>query len=667
MKYRAEIDGLRAVAVVPVILFHAGFPLFHGGFIGVDVFFVISGYLITGIIAPELSRGEFSILRFYERRIRRILPALLLVVALCVPFAWMWLLPTELKDFSQSIAAVMLFVSNILFWKEEGYFSAASELKPLLHTWSLAVEEQFYVFFPPLLMALWRWGRKPTFWILLGIALVSLALSEWGWRHDASANFYLAPSRAWELLAGSLAALWQADRGPKSNNLLSFAGLAAVVLSMVLYSESTPFPSAWALLPVLGVVLVILFAGPGTLVAWLLSRRIFVGIGLISYSAYLWHQPLFAFARIRSIAEPTPALMIGLTLATFVLAWLSWRFVESPFRKGAASLLPRRRNLFLAAGAAGAVIVALGVVGSLAQGFEGRVNPGQANPALVALATTTKAQTVSKGCFKGIPEPKRIGVFCEVFKPANPVSTIAIFGDSHANAILPAFGQVGRESTVWQSALGGCPPLLGVYVIAGNYDIDVCPQLTAHQLEFVRKNQIEVVFLVGRWSLYTYGNKGGNASRYLLSDQANPLSVNVESSRAVFLRALASTVKQYRAAGARVVLVDQIPQQTIDPKLIFNRMILVKSTGRPDEIVRQTSIEAGADYLVQGYASRALLGLAGDGVSVLNMDRTFLSDGHYLWAGPSEAYYFDFNHLSQQGALRLQPQIYAAARSAAGL
>lgn len=667
MKYRAEIDGLRAVAVVPVILFHAGFSLFHGGFIGVDVFFVISGYLITGIIFPELNRGEFSILKFYERRVRRILPALLVVVALCIPFAWMWLLPTELKDFSQSIAAVMLFVSNILFWKEEGYFSAASELKPLLHTWSLAVEEQFYVFFPPLLMVLWRWGRKPTFWILLGIALASLALSEWGWRHDASANFYLAPSRAWELLAGSLAALWQADRGPRSNNPLSLAGLGAILLSMALYSESTPFPSVWALLPVLGVVLVILFAGPGTLVAWLLSRRIFVGIGLISYSAYLWHQPLFAFARIRSISEPSPVLMAGLTLATFGLAWLSWRFVESPFRKGAASLLPRRRNLFLAAGAAGALIVALGVVGSLAQGFEGRFRPNEADPTLLALAATTTPQTLSKGCFKGIPEPKRIGVFCEVFKPANPVSTIAIFGDSHANAILPAFGQVGRESTVWQSALGGCPPLLGVYVIAGNYDIDVCPQLTAHQLEFVRKNHIQVVFLVGRWSLYSYGNKGGNASRYLLSEQRNPLSVNVESSRAVFLKALSATVKQYRAAGAHVVLVDQIPQQTIDPKLVIDRMILLHDTEGVDQVIRETSAEPDADSLVQSFATRALLGQVGDGVSVLNMDSTFLHDGRYLWADTAQAYYFDFNHLSKQGAERLQPQIYAAARSAAGL
>ncbi|MDO9222686.1 MAG: acyltransferase family protein [Caulobacter sp.] len=665
MKYRAEIDGLRAVAVLPVILFHAGFPLFHGGFIGVDVFFVISGYLITGIITPELSRGEFSILRFYERRVRRILPALLLVAALCIPFAWMWMLPAELKDFSQSLAAVMLFVSNILFWKEEGYFSAAAELKPLLHTWSLAVEEQFYVFFPPLLMVLWRWGRSRTFWTLLGFAALSLALSEWAWRHEPSANFYLAPTRAWELLAGSLAALWQADRGARSSNSLSLAGLAAIVLSMALYGESTPFPSAWGLLPVLGVVLVILFAGPGTWVAWLLSRRVFVGIGLVSYSAYLWHQPLFAFARIRGVVEPSQAVMIGLTLATFVLAWLSWRFVESPFRKGPASLLPKRRSLFLAAGATGAVLVALGVAGSLAQGFEGRFNPKSGDPALLALAATTAPQTLSKGCFKGIPEPERIGVFCGVFQPPNPVSTIAIFGDSHANAILPAFTRVGRESTVWQSALGGCPPLLDVYVIAGNYDVDVCPRLTAHQLTFVRENHIDVVVLVGRWSLYTYGNKGGNASGYLLSDQPNPLSVNIESSRAVFLRAMASTVKQYRAAGARVVLVDQIPQQSVDPKLIIERMILLGETGGAEQIIRGTSTETAEDDLVQGFASRALTRLAGDGVSVLNMDRTFLSEGRYLWARPAEVYYFDFNHLSKLGALKLQDQVYAATRSMA--
>jgi peptidoglycan/LPS O-acetylase OafA/YrhL len=208
MDYRREIDGLRALAVLPVILFHAGFDSFSGGFVGVDVFFVISGYLITTIILAELEQGKFSIVNFYERRARRILPALFLVMLVCLPFAWLWLLPIDMKDFSRSLIAVSVFVSNILFWRESGYFDTATELKPLLHTWSLAVEEQFYVVFPLLLILLWRLGRR---WILVTLGLAffaSLALSEWATYANRSAAFYLLPTRGWELLLGAFAAFY---------------------------------------------------------------------------------------------------------------------------------------------------------------------------------------------------------------------------------------------------------------------------------------------------------------------------------------------------------------------------------------------------------------------------------------------------------------------------
>ncbi|MPT24197.1 MAG: acyltransferase, partial [Starkeya sp.] len=191
MKYRSEIDGLRAVAVVPVILFHAGFGAFSGGYVGVDVFFVISGYLITVILLSEIEAGTFSIARFYERRARRILPALSVVMLACLPFAWLWMIPDQLKEFGQSVTAVVFFVSNFLFWKEEGsYFAAAAELKPLLHTWSLAVEEQYYLFAPLTLAALWRFGRRRLFWMVVGVAVLSLLATEWGWRYAPRANFY---------------------------------------------------------------------------------------------------------------------------------------------------------------------------------------------------------------------------------------------------------------------------------------------------------------------------------------------------------------------------------------------------------------------------------------------------------------------------------------------
>ena len=218
MKYRAEIDGLRALAVVPVIFFHAGFELFSGGFVGVDVFFVISGYLITTILIEDLENQRFSLVNFYERRARRILPALFFVMFVCIPFAWMWMLPSQMKDFSQSLVAVSLFASNVLFWRESGYFDAAAEEKPLLHTWSLAVEEQYYVLFPIFLFLAWRYGKKRVFWMIVAMASISLLLSEWGWRNKATANFYLAPTRAWELFAGSIAAFIVQKNGVRKNN-----------------------------------------------------------------------------------------------------------------------------------------------------------------------------------------------------------------------------------------------------------------------------------------------------------------------------------------------------------------------------------------------------------------------------------------------------------------
>ena len=331
MKYRPEIDGLRSVAVVPVILFHAGLGLFSGGFVGVDIFFVISGYLITTIILERLNGPGFSLLDFYARRARRILPALLLIMAVTTPFAWAWMLPSEFKDYAQSLAAVSLFSSNFLFWLESGYFAAAAEAKPMLHTWSLAVEEQYYLFFPLLLMLFWRRTARGTVILLCTILVLSLVTSEILWRQAPEANFYLLPSRAWELMVGSLCAVSVLRFGEKPNSALAWLGLGLLVVSIFMFDKQTPFPSLWAIFPVAGTALILVCSG-GTTVARLLSTRVMVGIGLISYSAYLWLQPLLALARIRDPMTPPVWFMVVLGLMSLPLAWLSWRFVEQPVR-----------------------------------------------------------------------------------------------------------------------------------------------------------------------------------------------------------------------------------------------------------------------------------------------------------------------------------------------
>ena len=305
MNYRKEIDGLRAIAVVPVILFHAGFTTFSGGFVGVDVFFVISGFLITSIILQEMEAGNFSLLSFYERRARRILPALFLVMVFCITFAWFCLLPNDMNRFSGSVIAVSTIVSNIFFWHESGYFDTSGELKPLLHTWSLAVEEQYYMFFPLLIILTWRFGKKWMIGFLLVLAILSIVITEWGAYNKPNFTFYFLPTRGWELLIGAFLAFYNIKqyRVPFSYSISqsgSLVGLFLIIYSILTFNKSTPFPSAYTLVPTLGTALIILFATPKTIVCKLLSNRIFVGIGLISYSIYLWHQPLFAYARYTS-------------------------------------------------------------------------------------------------------------------------------------------------------------------------------------------------------------------------------------------------------------------------------------------------------------------------------------------------------------------------------
>ncbi|MDP3339891.1 acyltransferase family protein [Frigidibacter sp.] len=368
LQYRREIDGLRAIAVLPVILFHAGFDAFGGGYVGVDVFFVISGYLIAGILARELAAGEFSLLRFYDRRARRILPALFVMLAATVPLAWVLMTPSQLTGFFTSLGSVAIFAANLHFYEAAGYFAAETEMQPLIHTWSLAVEEQFYLIFPPLIAALWRWWPRMLWPVLALLAVASLAWAVHVLPTHPDRAFFLPEARAWELLAGALLALWPGHKAGgdrlgarRGTSLLAGLGLALILGPVVLYDEHTAFPGLAALPPVIGTLLVLHAARAGTAVAALLSWRPLVGMGLISYSAYLWHQPLFAGARLAYLTEPPPALMIGLTGLTLILAVLSWRYVEQPVRRGA--LLVRQRAVFGAAGAGIAGVLLIGLLG----------------------------------------------------------------------------------------------------------------------------------------------------------------------------------------------------------------------------------------------------------------------------------------------------------------
>lgn len=489
MKYRAEIDGLRAVAVIPVILFHAGFKGFYGGFVGVDIFFVISGYLITTIILSEKEQGTFSLLGFYERRARRILPALFLVMLVSLPFAWMCLMPSDMKDFAHSLMAVATFSSNILFLRETGYWGAVNELKPLLHTWSLAVEEQYYLLFPPMLMLLWRFRKRWILGTFMLIAATSLGAAQWGAYNTPTANFFLLPTRAWELAVGASIAFYflywkQAMRTrlshPSIDEVLGLIGLLMIGYAIYTFDQTVPFPSVYALVPTIGAGLVILFSSPQTLAGRLLGTKWLVGIGLISYSAYLWHHPLFAFARHSSLTKPTGPLLAALAILPFPLAYLSWRYVERPFRKLGGM---RRKTIFACATMGSVIFVMIGMAGHITGGFDGRsTNSG------LTLKSIEEKLKVNHGLNETCDGPFKLSPNCRTSEKPE----ILVWGDSFAMHLVHGIMASNPGAKIMQMTKTVCGPFFDVALVAApSYPVSWakgCLEFTGKVHEWLKAN-----------------------------------------------------------------------------------------------------------------------------------------------------------------------------------
>jgi peptidoglycan/LPS O-acetylase OafA/YrhL len=648
LNYRPEVDGLRAVAVIPVILFHSGLHVFSGGFVGVDVFFVISGYLITSIILSEMLSGKFSLVTFYERRARRILPSLFVMMLICLPAAWLILDPPDFKYFAKSLVAVPVFSSNLLFWLESGYFDASAELKPLLHTWTLAVEEQYYVLFPLLLMLTWKWGRRWLLAILVVGAIVSLTLAQIGVAHGSSSSFYLLHARAFRPRAES------AD-GPLHQGA-TLLGLALIVYAVFAFDSTTDFPGLNALVPTLGAALVILFATPRTWGGRVLSSRGFVFIGLISYSAYLWHQPVFAFARQSTLKAPSVAVMLPLAAFSLLLAYLSWRFVEQAFRQKATFSCQR----IFAMGAVGSVLfIACGLAGYMNNGFNQRFNVDR------ALDGEFAETDVRSHCARN-DDGKGGGIdFC-LFGVADAQATpdLAVFGDSHSEALLPAFDAAAkaRGETIVHIGLGGCPPLLGLDVANGNYAAGVCTGLADREFEYAKTHGIKRLVLISRWTLYTDGDYDQNELRGYFLVSADSRNKSREASRQVFARALDRTIDAYRSIGTQVYVVAQVPQQTINPKNLYYRLARWSAEPEPQkrQLVSDVSVPMAKHDALQRYSRELFQRQRAQGrITLVTLDDVFCRDQTCL-IGDENSWYQDFNHLNANGARLIVGQIDAS-------
>lgn len=661
MRYRPEIDGLRTLAVLPVILFHAGLPGFGGGFVGVDVFFVISGYLITRILADEISAGRFSLLGFYERRARRILPALFLVMGLSFVFAWFWMLPRPFLDFSRSLVAVSLFASNIEFWRETGYFEAMTVSKPLLHTWSLAVEEQFYIVFPVLLGLLGRWRVRLRLCVLGGLAVLSLGWAQYLSAHDPDAAFYLPFSRAWELLAGALLALNMGQGRPLPRPLprplaeaLATAGLAAIVLPIVLFSHETPTPSLWTLVPVLGAVLIIGFADARTGVGRILATRAMVGIGLISYSAYLFHQPLQAFTRLLALQEPSPLLLAAVGLLAVPLGWLSWRFVERPFRDRKVPIT--RGRLFAGCALVSAVFIGLGVQGHLTRGWPDRLPP--------AVVAATEAATERN-------EPEMACRFNDASTPALPVARclvpgkpmVALMGDSHSFMYGASLRKalVARGMGFYQISRSGCIPLPGFVLrdqIHGARSCDHHVQQVWSQLDTLGP---DVIVLSARWTAELLGvafdNGAGavvpeNGDRHV--DLRDPRRAVDDPARIAEVAAAMRAGLQKLLENHRIILIYPTPEAGWNVPEYAGRLLLhgqqITTLTTPSRVARDRN--APITELFDSIDSPNLFRVRP--IDILCDTRR---PGRCLTMQDGRSLYVDDNHLSAQGAGLILPEI----------
>lgn len=510
LQYRPEIDGLRALAVLPVIFFHAGFSLFSGGFIGVDIFFVISGYLITSLILKEISEERFRITNFYARRARRILPALFFVILICIPFAVFWLSPQDLRDFGQSLFAVALFISNYLFWYESGYFETASELKPLLHTWSLAVEEQYYILFPIFMVLIWKLRKIHILIIFSLLFLSSLLFAHWSAYNFSSFGFFSLLSRGWELILGVFCAYYlfykKNPTNPKFDQFLSIAGLLLIILSIFLFNERTPFPSLYTLIPTIGVVMIILSTNRKVILNKILSSKVFVGIGLISYSAYLWHQPILAFARHRSYNELSFTLLIFLIFLALFLAFLSWYFVEKPFRD--LNRITNRQVYFFSISG----ILLISLFGLYLYFFTKDIDTVQTSKFNLNLPTKYMGIEIEgKNCsFPKLNqgESSRGEDVC-VLKGNNNISdsNYLIVGDSHARVLSEAFyNNIDQYSSLTDLTASGCPFLIDLNIFLRNEKTECDTKYQNLRKNYILNNKNKNIIYQARLPLYLYGS-----------------------------------------------------------------------------------------------------------------------------------------------------------------
>ena len=654
-EYRPDVDGLRAIAVLSIVAFHFGSEYVPGGFVGVDIFFVISGYLITGILLKGLASGSFSFWDFYARRIRRIFPALIVVLVATWVTGWFVLLADEFSALGKQIAGSAVFAANFVFWREAGYFDIAAELKPLLHLWSLGVEEQFYVVWPVLLYLAWKSGFN-TLAVLVLIGLASFALNVSLVGGHPVATFYLPMPRFWELLLGGLLAHFERHEprlprvGAFLRNAGALLGIALILCSIFGLDRTKTFPGWWALFPVVGASLLI-FGGRH---AWInervLAHRALVFVGLISYPLYLWHWPILSFARI-SEPEGLPAgvLLFGVFLS-FLLSWLTYRFVEIPIRSVRKVV---RKTIAVACVA----MVALGLLG-----FATYENGGFAKREAAKASTSSNAWPAAfqydARCVEALPALfptfNANSDFCIYDRQlASKGRTIAVLGDSHANfAYVGLAASLAPDYRFLHLGRGTCLPLLNIASYARNVDM-TCQPLVNDILNFVSgSDEVSSVVLGGFFNQYLDGR--------IVIKSTVPGRETLDASE-VFEKALTDTVDLLLRKHKLVYVLRDVPELPFSPATCIVRKFTF--------VHNQGCRASQAAYLEKDQRQRSIIDrLKARYPEIVILDPSaVLCDGNYCYAKKNGTLlYRDSDHLNYNGAAMVGKNFAAEFGSAKG-
>jgi peptidoglycan/LPS O-acetylase OafA/YrhL len=666
LAYRADIDGLRAIAILSVLIFHAFPSWLPGGFIGVDIFFVISGYLISSIIFNSLHGGKFSFSDFYARRIRRIFPPLLLVILVFLVAGWHVLLPDEYAQLAKHSLAGLGFMANFVFWLESGYFDNAAELKPLLHLWSLGIEEQFYIVWPALAVFAWKRGWTIGRFMLL-LAVFSLLASIFLTRPDPVASFFLPLTRAWELLAGACLAwlvfnhrLNWCVTNPAAGNLLSVFGFGLLLAGFGLINTKSMFPGAWALLPVMGAMLLIA-AGPGTLInRYFLARPLMVWIGLISFPLYLWHWPLLSFARIVYPEQSQSSIVIGAILAlTFLFAWFSYRFIEMPIRRHGG----RKAVILLLLFASVLAVAAANIFNR--DGLLFRFKGGQLQNEAVALEWPNELKS-TQDCSAVFKKHGLTGLclVADVERPANAM----IIGDSHANYYFWALRDVllQQNLNLLQIASAACMGVRGSDLFEDGKFLG-CPQHIDTAMEYALENPVvHTVFIAGRWAAYISGREfrdwhTGNRDEHQVVwfDREGKQSPYIGA--AAIEHGLDETLSALEAKGKKVVFLYSVPELDFNARLCLTwapNQFVRRSAPYPDcavdlDMIEKRNLEFR--HVIDDVLKRH------PQVGVLDPQTLMCDDEHCYGRQDDLLLYRDDDHLSLDGSKwlgrKLQPQL----------